>query len=307
MTEPECLLFAQHGWADNQQTISRLAQEVATPHTRIIAPDLGYIKTWIRIAPLINLVESQAEEALSRHPTLPIRIIGHSMGGLIWLEVLHRHREWWPRIERLALVAVPVGGADLGRIFDPLGLGIGIARDLGVNRRALAEAVAAEISTLVIAGDKDGGSDGTITLESVRFRHARLICIPGLAHHKLRSHPSVAGLLRDFWEHGAHKPLDDAMLDIVERLRALPGMTDAHRRDLRRARVHTFFRDGHTIRTWKNLVGVQHVFIADGEGQCLFAGFVGWLHARELRQTLAAIEHDYAADIFPAVPPLETA
>lgn len=295
---PDFLLFAQHGWADNGVAMNRLARGLATPETVVVVPTLGYIKTWLRIEPLIETVQQSATATLTQHPDVPVRVVGHSMGGLIWLELLHRHREWWPRIESLVLIASPVGGADLGRIFDPLGWGIGIAHDLGRDRRALAEEIAATIPVLVIAGDSDGGSDGTIPVDATRVRGATFVCLPGIAHPSLRDHPSVVALIRHFWSqpHVCPAPTDalpETATVVIERLRAVPGMTSAHNRGFHQARESMRFKNGVALRTWKNPAGVDHIFVTDSAGHCLFAGFVGWIHADCLRLALAGIQRDY--------------
>jgi pimeloyl-ACP methyl ester carboxylesterase len=292
---PDFILFAQHGWADNSQAIAALAQAVATPKTLIVAPDLGWVNTWIRIEPLIRRVERIAIEIVARYPKTAIKIVGHSMGGLIWIEVLGRHPEWWSQVDSLVLVASPVGGADLARIFDPLGLGIAMARDLGINRREMAELIAEVIPTLVIAGDIDNGSDGTITVGTTKFSHAKFVCLPGLSHAVLKNHPDVVETIQSFWANPPI-PIDskpDLSIMLVRRLRSVPGMTDAHRRDFYHSTLYLKFKDGTAIRTWKNPLQVEHVFVADSEGQCLYAGFVGWLHAEDLRKTLEDIKKQY--------------
>jgi pimeloyl-ACP methyl ester carboxylesterase len=289
---PDFVLFAQHGWADNSKAIATLARAVATPKTLIITPDLGWVETWIRIDPLIQNVKQMVIDTLARYPKTPIRIIGHSMGGLIWLEVLSRHPQWWSRVHSLVLIASPIGGADLARILDPLGLGIGMARDLGMNRREMAELIATAIPTLVIAGDIDNGSDGTITVGTTRFSYAKFVCLPGLSHAVLKNHPDVVETIQSYWAN-LPIPIDskpDLGVILVQRLRSVPGMTDAHRRDFYRSKLYLRFQDGTTIRTWKNPVQVEHVFVSDSEGQCLYAGFVGWLHAEDLRKTLEDIK-----------------
>src|SRR4051812_12114358 len=137
----ETLVFAQHGWADDNRAMQRLGVAMAQPGARVIAPRLGYVRTWLRIEPLIEIVERAVREALTEHPDARFRVIGHSMGGLIWIELLTRHPEWLARTDRLALIGCPVGGAELAAILDPIGLTI--ARDLQTDRRALGEAVAA--------------------------------------------------------------------------------------------------------------------------------------------------------------------
>ena len=301
-TAPDFILFAQHGWADHSKDMAALSQTLATPTTLIVAPDLGYIATWLRIEQLIQKVEQIAIHTITQYPTTPIRIIGHSMGGLIWLELLNRHPEWWSSVEFLVLIASPIGGADLGRIIDPLGLGIGIARDLGINRRQLAQTIAQVIPTLIIAGDIDGGSDGTITVESTKFPHAQFVCLPGLSHPVLKNHPQVAISIRNFWTEP--KPLASTVVEqdfstlLIQRLQSVTGMTDAHRRDFYRAKVLITFKDGITILTWKNPLQVEHVFVANCQGQCLYGGFVGLIHAEGLRQTLKQIKQDYFEHLY---------
>lgn len=294
---PDFILYAQHGWADDNREIAALASSLATSKTRVIAPHLSYIQTWMRIDPLIRVVEEIAIATTIAHPDTPIKIIGHSMGGLIWLEVLNRHPEWWSLVHSLVLLASPVGGADLGRIIDPFSIGIGIAQGLGKNRRPIAEKIAAFVPTFVIAGDVDGGGDGTITVGSTKVRHAQFLRLLGLSHPALRNHPLVAAAIREFWarareleENVKYTDLDE----VIQRLQSVPGMIDAHQRDFYRAKAFMTLKDGTTIRTWKNLMGVDHVFVSSPEGQYLYGGFVGWMHAENLLQTLKEIKRNYS-------------
>ncbi len=292
---PDYILFAQHGWADNSQDIAALAGIIATPNTLIITPDLGWIKTWLWIDPLIQHVEKVAIDAIARHPNTPIRIIGHSMGGLIWLEVLNRHPEWWLQVESLVLIASPVGGAHLARIFDPLEMGIGIARDLGRNRRRIAELIAEVIPTLVIAGNVDDGSDGTVIVEATQFSHAKFICLPGIPHAALKKHPSLVEIIRNFWNNPekAVSTDPDLVTMLIQLLRSVPGMTDAHRRDFYQSKPYLTLKDGLAICTWKNFWQIEHVFLTNDEKQYLYGGFVGWLHAEDLRKTLEDVKEQY--------------
>jgi len=284
-TAPEFVLFVQHGWADDNRQMIALANLLVSNETPTVAPNLGFVETWIRIAPLIDRVEAIALETMATHTDLPMRIVGHSMGGLIWLEVLHRHPDWWPRVHSLVLVASPVGGADLGRMIDPLQIGVGIAADLGKNRRPLAEAIAQNIPTLVIAGDIDGGSDGTVTVECTKIFHSQFLLLPGLSHAAMRCHPAVADAIKAFWldfSLGDRQEVDP----LIQRLRQIPGMTDGHWRDFPIARTVATMENGSTLRLWISPVGIYHVFVASPQGQCLYAGFVGWLHIKDLTKTL---------------------
>lgn len=289
---PEFILFAQHGWADDNRAMLSLVRRLTVDTALVVAPNLGFIQTWIKISPLIRVVENIAIAEMAHYPDTPIRIIGHSMGGLIWLEVLNRHPDWWPKVHSLVLIGSPVGGADLGRIVDPLGLGIGIAKDLGKNRKPIAEHIAAVVPTLVIAGDWDRGSDGIVPVSCTRFPNAQFVCFQGLSHPALRDNALVVSIIRDFWaDFTIGCPI--AFDEIIQRLHAVPGITDGHERDFERAPVWMHLSNGGSIRTWKNPLGVEHVFVASPEGQCLYAGFVGWMHTQDLRQALEEIKRAY--------------
>ena len=172
-------------------------------------------------------------------------------------------------------------------------MGIGIAKDLGADRRAIAEKIAATIPTLVIVGDVDGGSDGTITVGTAKFRFAHFVYLSGLSHGALKNHPSVAAAISRFWEERESLPDLDLEVDrLIQQLQAVPGITDAHQRDFYKATVFLECKNGVTIRVWKNPLGVDHVFVVCPKGQCLYGGFVGWLHSKDLRQVLERIKQD---------------
>jgi len=194
---PDFLLYAQHGWADNNRGITKLAQTLTTPETLIIAPNLGWLNTWIKMEPLIKKVETIAIANFKQYPHTPVRIIGHSMGALIWLEILNRHPQWWQSVHSFVLVGAPVGGSELGKMLDPLKIAVG--SDLGVNRTKMAEAIALKIKTLSIAGDINGRSDGTVTIASTKFRYSNFKLIKGVNHPRLKNHVLVAKAIRDFW------------------------------------------------------------------------------------------------------------
>ena len=290
MPNPTYILYAQHGWADINSGIGELARTVACPQAKVIVPNLGFVNTWIRIEPLIDRVEAIAHQTQIEYPDTPIRIVGHSMGGLIWLEVLARHPEWWPQIESLVLVASPVGGADLGRMFDPFEWGIGIARDLGTNRRTLAERIAAEIPTLIIAGDYDGGSDGVVPVECTKFSQASYVAVNNINHDRMKKHPAVAEIIQQFWQNSDHlcvpQPIETYCDRIIRQLQSIPGITDAHYRGFDGSEHWAQLDEGLSLRTWQNRLGIHHVFLSNQSGDCLFAGFVGWPHTEALYETL---------------------
>jgi hypothetical protein len=286
------ILFCQHGWADDNRAMMNLATDLATAETIIEAPCLNYAMTWLRMAPLIDKVEQSARGVLQEHPATPVRIVGHSMGGLLWLEVLTRNPQWWSRVHSLVLVASPVGGSDLGRMIDPLRVGVGVAADLGLNRRPMASAIATTIDTLVLAGDLDGGSDGTITLESTKVPNAQFAVLDGLSHAEMRYHPAVVGSIESFWQDQTiGEPLK--VLPIIEKLQQVPGMTDAHLRGCEKATTLMTFEDGIDLKIWRNPLGIHHVFVVAPDGDCLYSGYVGWLHTEDLWQMLQSLQADY--------------
>jgi hypothetical protein len=292
---PDYLLFAQHGWANNNYEISQIAQSLASENTVIIAPSLGWLNTWISMKLLINKLEKIALNYITQYPYIPIRIIAHSMGGLIWLELLNKHPEWWGKIESLILITSPIGGADLARIIDPLGLGIGTAKDLGKNRRKLAEKIAQSIPTLIIASDLDRGSDGMITIESMKFRYAHYTCLTGIHHAIMKNHPQVARKIKEFWQnpHIPHHDYTDLSHQLIAELQSVTGMTDGHYRDFERSQVYIEFPQGITLNTWTNPLLVDHVFVGNQQKECLYSGFVGLIHKRKLQQKLRDIKSKY--------------
>jgi len=292
----QTLLFAQHGWADNNQAMQRFGETVASPGSLVIAPNLGYVRTWLRIEPLIEIAEHAAARALAEHPDARIRAVGHSMGGLIWIELLARHPDWLARTDRLALIGCPVGGAELAGLLDPLGLTIG--RDLKVDRREKAEAIAAAVPTLTIVGDLFGPHDGTVTHESARLTHARFVLTPAASHASLRHSPLVTRLVRAFFDEPAPPATDlDAL---VARLQAVPGIRAADPRLLRLASVALLLADGSTVRTLSTIFGLELVFVTDGEGRCIYAGALPGSSRAALRRALDEAREQHS----PALPDL---
>ncbi|MEE3718959.1 alpha/beta hydrolase [Tumidithrix elongata RA019] len=273
---PDFLLFTQHGWADDCKAIALLAKTLATPQTLVTNPDLGWLQTWLSIDPLIAKLDRMASQVISSHPNAPIRIVGHSLGGLLWLELLNRHPEWRSKVHSLVLVGSPVGGSDLGRVFDPLGTFPFIAKGLATNRRPIAEAIASEIPTLIVASDIGDGSDGTVSVECTKFERATFVRLAGISHAKLKNHPQVAEPIRSFWLNPqVLPPSTDLAAQIIRFLHALP-ITDARPHDFLKAQPLIPLQEGLTLSLWKNLLGVDHVFVADAQAKCLYSGYFGW-------------------------------
>jgi hypothetical protein len=158
----------------------------------------------------------------------------------------------------------------------------------------MAEAIAALIPMLVIAGDVDNGSDGTVPICATKVFGADFVCIPGVAHAALKNHPAVVEAIRQFWDlpkDRSFKPIEaDFSTLLIRKLQAIEGMTDGHRRGFEQASVFLTLEDNTTLRTWKNPWGIDHVFVGCPKGTCLYSGFVGWQHGKELQDTLADLK-----------------
>jgi pimeloyl-ACP methyl ester carboxylesterase len=291
----ETLLFAQHGWADDNRAMQRLGTALAQPGARVIATNLGYVRTWLRIEPLIEIAERSAQDALAEHPNARIRVVGHSMGGLIWIELLTRHPEWLARTDRLALIGCPIGGAELAVMLDLAGLTIG--RDLRVDRRAQAEAVAEVVPTITIVGGLLGTHDGTVSHQSARLANARFVQAPTASHASSRHSPWVTRLVRAFFEQPDPPATDLATL--LGQISAIPGIGPAEPRLMHLAQVAVMLADGTTVRTLNALPGLRMVFVADGEGRCVYAGSVPSSGRAALEQTLAGIRTRYEPHLLP--------
>jgi pimeloyl-ACP methyl ester carboxylesterase len=297
---PEYLLFAQHGWADTGNNIGRLvkaavnAQTVNThtnnTHTKVIVPSLGWINTLIRLEPLVKRLEQIAVEAIATHPQSLIKIVGHSMGGLMWLEVLDRNPQWWDQVHSFILLGSPVGGSNVARMVDPLNLGIGTARDLGKNRRAMAEKIAQHIPTLSVASDLGMGTDGLVTVENTKFDYANWLLISDIAHSAMRYHAEIVPIMQNFWANPQlGLPPEGTLANrLIQRLRRVPGMTDTDYRDFARSRIVARLPENLTLHTWKNPFGINHVYLAKQQ-QCLYAGYVGLMHTKDLRRLIKEI------------------
>ena len=285
----QLILFSQHGMTDDNKAMATLAHKVAPPQSHVIAPNLGYIATLFRIDPLIHKVEQAADQAFKQYPHLSARIIATSLGGVIWVEVLSRHPEWWRRCESFVLLGSPIGGADAAKMIDPFGWGIGIAKDLGQSRRVLAEQITAKIPTLVVAGNTTGRGDGTVTIESTRLKHTHFICIEGVNHPALRTHPAIVNVIQEFWSQ-PREPVPEPEASLTSKLighfKSVPGMTDARERHFPQATTIFSFSEGISIRTWVNPVGMKHIFIANQQDQCEYAACVDWIHGADLQRAI---------------------
>ncbi len=291
INKPDFLLFAQHGWSDNGNDIGKLAQKIGGDNHLVISPSLGLLKTYWRIQPLIEKVEQTAKQYLSQYPETPWKIMGHSMGGLIWLEVLQRNPQWWEKVNSLVVIGSPIGGSHIARIIDPLGIGIGMARDLGKNRRQTAEIIAQHIPTLSIAGDINGISDGMVNLATTQFNYCQFVRISGIPHATLKLHPRLIPIIQNFWANPqiSVPKHPNLVINLIQKLQNIPGMTDGNFRDFAKSKIKVQFANNISLNTWKNPLGIDSVFVGDNQGNCLYAGYVGWKDSSQLQRFLAEI------------------
>lgn len=290
---PSYLVFSQHGMANTHRGMEALAKRNSDHTDRIIAADLGCVRTLLSLEPLITKMELIAAQEIHNYPDVPIRIIGFSLGGVIWTEILTRHPEWWSRVESLVLLGSPIGGAHLAKIVDPLDLmHSAIAQDLGVDRRPLAEAIAQVIPTLIIAGDRKRGSDGTVLVQTTQFQHAKFVCIPGVKHSRLKSNDAVDSSIQSFWAEKIKTIVlseKTSLTEIISQLRSVPGMTDARSRHFKRSKPIGIVKEGVVLRVWKNPLGVKHIFLENERGECTFSGYVGLVHQGGLDRAIQSM------------------
>lgn len=290
-SNPECLLFAQHGWADTGNNIGRLIKSAAEPGTRVIVPSLGLVKTFIRLEPLVRRLSQIATEEIDRYPHLPIKIVGHSMGGLMWLEVLDRNPQWWQKVHSFILLGSPVGGSNIARIIDPLSWGVGTAADLGKNRRSMAEKIAQLVPTLSVASDTGMGTDGLVTVENTKFDYSNWVLIFGIPHNAMRYDPEMIPIMQNFWANPqlGLPPTASLKNQLIRRLRQIPGMTDTDYRNFERSPIIARLPENLTLHQKNYPWGINQIYLAQ-EQKCVYAGYVGLVHAWDLRQTIKQIQ-----------------
>ena len=156
-------------------------------------------------------IERLARFARERLAGRPAHFVGYSLGGLLILETLERHREI--AVASVVLLGAPVRGSDVGRRLALLGLGrwmMGAARGLWAEvearwRRPEPLGVVAGTLSLGLGrllGRIDGTNDGVVRVEETAVEgmsaHAR---VP-VSHSMLIASAHVAALVRQFLADG---------------------------------------------------------------------------------------------------------
>lgn len=118
----------------------------------------------------------------------------------------------------------------------------------------------------------------------------------GVSHPGLKTNPAVARAILEFWSQPREPlpaPKNSLISKLIEHFRSVSGITDASKSNFSLATTVFSFADGTSIRTWQNIVGVKHIFIANNQGKCEYAAFVGWIHSNDLQHAI-----DRAIDFF---------
>ena len=84
----------------------------------------------------------------------------------------------------------------------------------------------------------------------------------------------------------------------IKHLYEVPGITNiSHHLYLDKASVYVKFKDGSgNLRLFINTFKVPHVYIFDRKNVCLFGGYVGWIHSKELEEAISEIKKDFDED-----------
>lgn len=85
-------------------------------------------------------------------------------------------------------------------------------------------------------------------------------------------------------------------LNVIKMLQSVPGITQANKRDVVRAIYQFTLTDGTELKTFKNPVGVDHVFLVDKDGVMVYGGYVGWIHSKGLFSMIDNIRMKYKKD-----------
>lgn len=87
----------------------------------------------------------------------------------------------------------------------------------------------------------------------------------------------------------ASKP---TVMQLVNRFQSVQGITDADKADFPKSHPRMIFKNGLTIHTWKNYAGVDHIFITDRTGKCVYGGYVLWMHSKHLQSVLQTLRQE---------------
>jgi len=80
---------------------------------------------------------------------------------------------------------------------------------------------------------------------------------------------------------------------VIEILYNVPGMTKVRGSHFGVAKPIFTLRDGTVVKTYTNLFGVDHIFLAHKDKIMIFGGFVGWIHSDGLNKAISRIRKEF--------------
>ncbi|WP_071191654.1 hypothetical protein [Trichormus sp. NMC-1] len=78
----------------------------------------------------------------------------------------------------------------------------------------------------------------------------------------------------------------------IEILDTVPSISPCHDRDFKWARPIFVLKDGTVVKTCKNIIGLNHIFLADNYGHLIYGGFVNWNHSGDLKNAINQIKRE---------------
>ncbi|HYW20211.1 MAG TPA: hypothetical protein VE956_13045 [Nodularia sp. (in: cyanobacteria)] len=78
----------------------------------------------------------------------------------------------------------------------------------------------------------------------------------------------------------------------IEILDAVPSISHCHDRDFKWSRPIFVLKDGTVVKICKNLIGINHIFLADNHGYLIFGGFVNWSNSDKLKNAINRIKNE---------------
>jgi hypothetical protein len=85
----------------------------------------------------------------------------------------------------------------------------------------------------------------------------------------------------------------DLSAQVIEKLFNTPGMIQSRGTKFKKATPNFKLNDGTILKTYRNSVGINYIFLADSRGRMIFGGYVGWIHSENLKLTVAEIKRNF--------------
>jgi hypothetical protein len=85
----------------------------------------------------------------------------------------------------------------------------------------------------------------------------------------------------------------DLSAQVIEKLFNTPGMIQSRGTKFKKATPNFKLNDGTILKTYRNSVGINYIFLADASGRMIFGGYVDWMHSENLKVTVAEIKKTF--------------